>query len=110
MSGAPAGALPPRDPEALLPRPLTRALTFLVVGMMGAALGAVLMAADSGVEGHGHGGGGNPFVMLPHQILLALPLSLALVLLLREADARRTALALGASVGGIVLVDLLLWV
>lgn len=102
------GALPPRDPEALLASPATRLGAHVAIGLLGGALGAALMAMDRGTEGHGHGGGGTPFAMLPHQLLLTLPLAVLLVLLLREVDGRRMATAMVLAVAGIVAVDLLL--
>lgn len=100
--------LPPRDPELLVHGPLHRALAYAGVGASGAALGAFLMALDAGTQGHGHGGGGNPFLMLPHQLLLVLPLMIGVALLLGDARRRPLALAALCTLAGVLLVDLLL--
>lgn len=104
----PADALPVRDPERIAPTRLVRLLTYLVVGAIGAAAGAVLMAIDAGVEGHGHGAGGSSFAMLPHQVLLTAPAAVLVVLMLGDARGPRLAEAMAAACAGILSVDVLL--
>jgi hypothetical protein len=103
----PAATLP-RDPERIAVSRPGRLVVYFLVGVLGAAWGAVLMAMDAGVEGHGHGGGGTPFAMLPHQILLSLPLAVLVVVLLRDARGSRMAEAMVAASLGIVALDLAL--
>lgn len=107
-AGHDAAPLPPRDPEALLPSPITRSLAFVLLGVLAGAAGTVLMALDPDEEGHGHGSGGSPFLMVPHQVLLALPLVVGLVTLLRETKPWHMVRGLLLALSGILLVDLFL--